>query len=272
MVRQMAINALQQLRQRAAANVPAAAQAIVQHVIAPAANAHLIPRAAQRLANIVEERADRETAFNQLLGLATIIAAAGIEEFIRQGPKELLFGCQVYLSSFSDKGVVNAALAHAIDQKDIAGVKRALSQGADTNYKFAEAMTSLHLAARANDRQIVALLLTNGALVNARMFSNLTPLHVAALYASSEVIKELLKYKAQINARSSMGITPLHLAAYAGNIRAIKALIQHDDNVNAPDNNGETPLDWARREKHYNDALLIVKNGGVTGSSLAAHG
>lgn len=211
-------------------------------------------------------------AFTTVTALSAIARAyiVGITPFINEtfeGSKSIINATRTYLYNFFYKDLMNAALANAIDQKDITGVKGAL-KSADINAKFGQDMTPLHLAVIANNDNIVTLLLQKGARVNARMFARLTPLHLAAQNSSRAIVEDLIRYRGDVNARAEHGITPLHLAAARQNIKAMKALIANDANVNALDKNHETALDWARREKSYNAAYLLVENKGVSGSEL----
>jgi ankyrin repeat protein len=67
-----------------------------------------------------------------------------------------------------------------------------LERGADVNAKNTKALTPLHAAAMAGDKEMVALLIANGADINARSEDGWTPLHLASQKQHPEVV-ELLK-------------------------------------------------------------------------------
>lgn len=59
--------------------------------------------------------------------------------------------------------------------------------------------TPLHLAARANQTDIVRVLLRNGAQVNAKARENQTPLHIASRLGNSDIVTLLLQHGAAVD-------------------------------------------------------------------------
>lgn len=208
-----------------------------------------------------------------ILGIAKYVWDIGIFSLMREA-REGQFLNRLHSRAskfFAGQNRINADLANAIENKDLAAVKNALSWKANVNAQFAEDLTPLHLAAIANDRLIVKTLLENGARTFTRTWSGLTPLHLAAQCASAEVVKTLLQHghPGGQNPLANHGITPMHLAAASNNVKAIKMLITFNANVNLQDKNGDTPLDWARQETHYEAARLLLENKALTGEQLA---
>jgi ankyrin repeat protein len=84
--------------------------------------------------------------------------------------------------------------------------------------------TSLYLAIKAKDKQLVEILLSKGASATSITNTKATPLHYAASFADEEIIK---------------------------------LLISKGANINAADNSNEKPVDWAIRTKQKDNAQLL---------------
>ena len=131
----------------------------------------------------------------------------------------------------------------AAKQGDIEAVKQYLDAGADVNAKDDDGDTPLIHAAsmmyRAENKEIVELLITKGADVNAENFF----------------------------------CTSMHYVAALGRKEIVELLIANGANVN-PKAGGEagTPLDFAMERKRPKTADLLRKHGGKTGEELKAEG
>jgi ankyrin repeat protein len=120
---------------------------------------------------------------------------------------------------------------------------------------------SLHVAARAGQKEQVARLLAEGAVVNAKDDQGWTPLHGAARNAHAEVIELLLTSGAEINAKDNISFTPLHLTVSWGHKEVAELLLARGAEVNAKDNEGQTPLHRAVGNGHTELAELLLGKG-----------
>jgi hypothetical protein len=126
---------------------------------------------------------------------------------------------------------------------NIKAVKQHLDAGMDVNTKDDDGDTPLIHAAsmmyRAENKEIVELLITKGADVNAENFF----------------------------------CTSMHYAAHSGHKEIVELLIANGANVN-PKAGGEagTPLDFAMERNRSEIADLLRKHGGKTGTELKAEG
>lgn len=92
-------------------------------------------------------------------------------------------------------------LSDAVDQRDLARARRALSEGADVNRADGIGSTVLHTAAWKGDLEMAELLIEHGAWVNrADTHSGATPLHSAARGGSDAMMHLLLDAGANPNA------------------------------------------------------------------------
>lgn len=73
--------------------------------------------------------------------------------------------------------------------------------------------TPLHLAARANQTDIVRVLVRNKANVDAKAREFQTPLHIASRLGNTDIVSILLNANANPNTATRDQYTPLHIAA-----------------------------------------------------------
>jgi ankyrin len=121
-----------------------------------------------------------------------------------------------------------------------------LQHGANANAPTMRGETPLHLASRANQTDIVRILLRNGAQVDAR-----ARVRTAAPSAS-------LKFTAGSSVRSADANaidpsvqeqqTPLHIASRLGNVDIVMLLLQHGADVDAATKDMYSPLHIAAKE------------------------
>jgi hypothetical protein len=119
-----------------------------------------------------------------------------------------------------------------------------LAGGADPNQRNHEG-TPL-LAAAADSKDLVEILLAHGA--NAMVTNRVgnMPLQHAANAGNTNVIELLLKHGADINARGWNGTTPLSYAVQNGQDSTAEFLLQHGADPNIRNDSGNTPLDLAK--------------------------
>jgi ankyrin repeat protein len=115
---------------------------------------------------------------------------------------------------------------------------------------------------RADDEQMVRLLLRGGASAIAANRYGVTPLALAANNGNAGVIRALLEAGADANTTLAEGETVLMRAARSGSVPAIQALLEHGAQVNAAEGwLGETALMWAASENHASAVRLLVEKG-----------
>ena len=92
-----------------------------------------------------------------------------------------------------------------------------LPRGADPSLRGKNGSTSLHLAARGGNDEIVTVLLDHPSVeVDAKNDSGKTALHLACSEGHSKVCEILLNFGADIKAVSADKMTPLHTAILNG--------------------------------------------------------
>ena len=119
----------------------------------------------------------------------------------------------------------------------------------------------LHLAVKANQIDIVLLLLERGAEINARCKRGTTPLHVAVDFNNVEIINILAKNGANIDAKSKSWQTPLLLAVNKGQTNVAKLLIEHGASIEFKNAFEETPLHIAIRFNQVYMAKILIESG-----------
>lgn len=121
--------------------------------------------------------------------------------------------------------------------------------------------SAILLAAKANNIQLIELLLRYGADVNV-LDGQVSPLHYYVRDKSDciEMIELLLQYNADINFKvdQQYGSSPLHCAAESGNIALVKFLLKKGADSQLVDEYGSSILHYA---KNTEIAKLLVQNG-----------
>lgn len=141
-------------------------------------------------------------------------------------------------------------------------VKILLKHNADVSLYTTTKRTPLHAAAEISSMNLVRLLVAKGASVNALDSNNYTPLHVAAEKTDPYIVEHLVYKKALVAARTLKGWTPLHFAAQDGKERICKLLLTYGADVNATStDNGYSALYLAVHHDHLDVTKLLLKHG-----------
>jgi ankyrin repeat protein len=175
-------------------------------------------------------------------------------------------GWLIVLVSVISLGAGNALnLVDAVKTGNRDAVRVLLKQSpsrAAVNAPEVDGTTALHWAVRADDYEMVQLLLHAGADAKASNRYGVTPLTLASTNGSAAMIETLLNAGADVNTTVPDGETVLMTAARTGKVDALKALIAHGANVHAKENRfGETALIWAVSENHAAAAKALVEAG-----------
>ncbi|WP_353274585.1 ankyrin repeat domain-containing protein [Wolbachia endosymbiont (group B) of Hofmannophila pseudospretella] len=144
--------------------------------------------------------------------------------------------------------------------------------------------TSLHYAAKNNNKEIVVALIKAGAYINAVDKDGNAPLHLAGakeigdlLQSVKEANDKLLEAaksgniddvenllngegKAQVNAIAKGGNTPLHLAAQNGHKDVVEFLLSKGAKVDAQSDDLSTPLHFAAKYGHKDVVEFLLSN------------
>jgi len=160
------------------------------------------------------------------------------------------------------------ALFYAIKANDLEIVKLLLELKAKVNTRFNHGLTALYLAM--DNIEIVKLLLKYGADINNQISSGFTLLIKASLENNIELVKVLLDNGADINIKTANKGTALIVAIARQNVEVIKILLEHGADVNVVEITGATPLDMAKA--HNNETiinLLLQKGAKSTNSAIS---
>jgi uncharacterized protein len=157
---------------------------------------------------------------------------------------------------------MSAQLLQAIEAGDLAGVRKLLAAGADSNACSADGATALMLAAHAGHLDIVRTLIDAGADVHATDALGWSPLMKAVYNGEldrgfADVVQALVEAGADVEARITYGIRPLMLAAGYGETAVVETLLRARPDVLARNDGGLTALMMVK-EKFYVDVINLL--------------
>ena len=153
-----------------------------------------------------------------------------------------------------------------------AEVARLINAGFDPNMHDKNGNTALHLAARANQGDLVALLLEKGADPKRKCTGDMAtrPVEDAVRFGAAQAIEVLVRHGGYVMERNEEGWSLLHLAAEKGKDDVIKALLHAGADANVRTHNGSTPLLIAVARKQTAAALALLNDkAAVAGINLA---
>uniref|UniRef100_A0AAU7YKD6 Ankyrin repeat domain-containing protein n=1 Tax=Wolbachia endosymbiont of Oeneis ivallda TaxID=3171168 RepID=A0AAU7YKD6_9RICK len=156
--------------------------------------------------------------------------------------------------------MINGLFA-AVRSGDANQVADLINKGDDVNARDNRGNTSLHLAAIADELQVVEKLIEGGADVNAKNNHGATPLHWAALNQNVNIVEKLIEKGANVNEKNKYDNVPLHYAAGYGSLSLIEKLIEKGADINAKNNHGDTPLHLATKNSHLDVLEKLIKEG-----------
>jgi ankyrin repeat protein len=168
-----------------------------------------------------------------------------------------------------DYPVLNSAINQ--ERKDLS--EFLIQRGADVNAKDQWGNTSLYLAIRNDDLDIMNILIANGAEVDikhTRGGMEETALHYAAIRGRTEAVRVLLEAGANINAKNDNGQTALHAPLdvrnsdyrkYRLSKDTLEVLLAKGADVNLKDKDGRTPLHLVAKLVDRDIVELILDKG-----------
>jgi beta-lactamase regulating signal transducer with metallopeptidase domain len=174
-------------------------------------------------------------------GLAALASVGtGCVVWAAQPPREVV-------AAISSVSAAQAAhdddLLRALWRGDVRRAEAAIASGADVNVRTQDGMTALAIVARADDLQLVNLLLQNGAdpnLISAREGNALASAARRGQYRS---VVALVEHGAEIDRVAPGFGTPLTAAVRTGQLQVMKYLVEHGADVNLP---SPLPAPWDR--------------------------
>lgn len=142
---------------------------------------------------------------------------------------------------------VDAPVADAAMEGNVALVQSLLADGADVNIAQGDGSTALHWAAYRDDPELARILLSADADVTATTRNgDYTPIFMAARNGGAVVIELLLEAGTDANATNAVGTTPLMLASASAKQDAVRVLLAHGADVARTDTlNEQTALMFA---------------------------
>ncbi|XP_016971908.1 ankyrin-3 [Drosophila rhopaloa] len=156
------------------------------------------------------------------------------------------------------RGETPLHLAARANQTDVI---RILLRSAKVDAIAREGQTPLHVASRLGNINIIMLILQHGAEINAMTKDNYTALHIAAKEGQYDVVQMLLENGAKLDAVTKKGFTPLHLASKYGKQKIVALLLKKGASVDFQAKNDVTSLHVATHYDHQPVVEVILENG-----------
>lgn len=157
-----------------------------------------------------------------------------------------------------------AAIAHAARAENWEIIILLVEAGANVNAQDSDGNTALHHAAQWEMYDIARYLLTKcNALADIENDDDETPFDLAIHSNDTEMVRLFLdNRKANVNRKDYTGATALHRATEADNTELVKLLLSAGAKVNVKDCLGETPLSIAK-EYENEDIIRLLRAAGA---------
>lgn len=168
------------------------------------------------------------------------------------------------------------AIEHGDTQSVVAEISRLVTLGADLATEINRKKTGgypidypLLCAIRADNQEMVELLLANGASLDQRYCGDKeTALMLSIKWGKTGMAKLLIDKGADITIpQGSWQSTPLHYAAHYGNDSILRYLIERKADINATTSNEKTPLYYAINDGHVDCVRSLIDNHADTQSN-----
>ncbi|MBF0271906.1 MAG: ankyrin repeat domain-containing protein [Magnetococcales bacterium] len=140
-------------------------------------------------------------------------------------------------------------------------VESLLAHGAKIDARDNKERTSLMLAAKVGNTELVAQLLEHKADINAQDKTGNSALMLAAQEGQLESVKLLLKHNASLEKNHICGCTALLQAAEHGHTEVVKTLLDHHADIHVKNEDGMTALMFASMKGHLETVALLLERG-----------
>jgi beta-lactamase regulating signal transducer with metallopeptidase domain len=202
-------------------------------------------------------------------GLACL--ATGCVVYVGQPPREVAATSTGISAPVSpEQAKKDDRLLRAVWSGGTGFAKAALESGANVDARNSDGLTSLIIAARADDMQLVNLLLAHGADVHLTSPGEGNALAAAARRGQLRAVKALVEHGARVNDVVPDIGTPLAASVRTGQLTTVKYLVEQGADLNLPsppqapwDRWGvqRTPLAWAVNGDHIAIAKFLRSQG-----------
>lgn len=159
-------------------------------------------------------------------------------------------------------GFTSLQLAAKLGQDEI--VQALIIEGADIEATGEHWYTPLQIAAEAGHEKVVVLLLVNGAQVDTQGVSVNAALHLAAAHGLEPIVRVLLASGAKVDITNRVLYTPLHLASRSGHNEVVSLLLEKGAHIDAKESNWNTPLHIAALYAQKSTVRLLLENAADT--------
>jgi uncharacterized protein len=165
------------------------------------------------------------------------------------------------IASLHGAGREEARLVDAVKTGNVEAV-RSLVKIASVNAPEVDGTTALHWAVRADNLELVRLLLRAGADVRLANRYGVFPLTLAATNGNAAMLEALLAAGADPNTALPEGETAVMTASRTGKADALGVLLARGATANARERSlGETALMWAAAENHAEAVQALARAG-----------
>ncbi|OMJ95189.1 hypothetical protein SteCoe_1569 [Stentor coeruleus] len=174
--------------------------------------------------------------------------------------------CEIMGSSHFDKNTIDQALYSAVCKSQSASdhlrcVETLINHTGNPNYKDANGVSLLMIAARLGQIQLAELLINYGSSVEDKDKDNRTPLMYAveSCYGDNvDVVKFLLEKKAKVSCQDANGNSALHRSAERGYVDSMQVLLDFGAFINTENKNKDTPLHLACKSAYDQCVELLI--------------
>lgn len=181
--------------------------------------------------------------------LALVLVLSGASTAIAAGPGGLS-------GLFSDQPIVEATKKGSLSE-----TQAALIDGASANAKADDGTPVLLLAVKAENAELVRLLVENGARPDLKAKDETTALTLASANGNADIVTYLLDHGADVNEPGSLRETAIIKAARARRNAVIQLLVAKGADLEDTDASGATALDIAESAGWQDTAALLKKVG-----------
>lgn len=156
-----------------------------------------------------------------------------------------------------------AKMCKTLREGKLDDLKRALTEGADINYRSLDLRTTLHLAAQGPSLEIVKFLINVQRIdANVKDINGQTALHISAAHGRESIVNFLAEEVGlPINGIDHNGDTSLHIAAQHGRTEIVETLLKLKADEKIRNVLSCLPLHNAARNNHINTVRVLLENG-----------